>query len=158
MDIGARARGADQHPNRIAGRASAVGDRGAQKPAGARDQDEVTTAAIQFRHDRDLTHDRCALKPDCTFPENASTAISWGSPSSSMDLGTRNALSTRRGLLKSGDWAEAMGYGDQLIAVVGLAFEARIAAGPGVRVICSGNGKNLAASLSSAIAEGATGV
>src|SRR5579863_6845080 len=56
------------------------------------------------------------------------------------------------------DWAEAMGCGDQLIAVVGLAFEARIAAGPGVRVICSGNGKNLAASLSRAIAEGATGV
>jgi adenosylhomocysteine nucleosidase len=51
-----------------------------------------------------------------------------------------------------------MGYGDHLIAVVGLAFEARIAAGPGVRVICSGNGKNLAASLSRAIAEGATGV
>src|ERR1700675_4101753 len=48
--------------------------------------------------------------------------------------------------------------GDQLIAVVGLAFEARIAAGPGVRVICSGNGKDLAASLSRAIAEGATGV
>src|SRR5258708_33170518 len=51
-----------------------------------------------------------------------------------------------------------MGRGDRLIAVVGLAFEARIAAGPGVRVICSGNGKNLAASLSRAIAEGATGV
>src|SRR5258708_28707707 len=51
-----------------------------------------------------------------------------------------------------------MGYGDRLIAVVGLAFEARIAAGPGVRVICSGNGKELAASLSKAIAEGATGV
>jgi hopanoid-associated phosphorylase len=51
-----------------------------------------------------------------------------------------------------------MGYGERLIAVVGLAFEARIAAGPGVRVICSGNGKNLAASLSRAIAEGATGV
>ena len=51
-----------------------------------------------------------------------------------------------------------MGSGEQLIAVVGLAFEARIAAGPGVRVICSGNGKNLAASLSRAIKEGATGV
>ena len=51
-----------------------------------------------------------------------------------------------------------MRYGDQLIAVVGLAFEARIAAGPGVRVICSGNGKDLAVSLSRAIAEGATGV
>jgi adenosylhomocysteine nucleosidase len=32
-------------------------------------------------------------------------------------------------------------------AVVGLAFEARIAAGPGTRVICSGNGRNLAALL-----------
>jgi adenosylhomocysteine nucleosidase len=51
-----------------------------------------------------------------------------------------------------------MRYDDPLIAVVGLAFEARIAAGPGVRVICSGNGKDLAASLSRAIAEGATGV
>jgi adenosylhomocysteine nucleosidase len=51
-----------------------------------------------------------------------------------------------------------MGYGDRLIAVVGLAFEARIAAGPGVRVICSGNGKDLAASLSRAILEGAEGV
>ena len=51
-----------------------------------------------------------------------------------------------------------MGCGEQLIAVVGLAFEARIAAGPGVRVICSGNGKNLAAQLSRAIREGATGV
>jgi hopanoid-associated phosphorylase len=51
-----------------------------------------------------------------------------------------------------------MRYGDRLIAVVGLAFEARIAAGPGVRVICSGNGKHLAASLSRAIAEGAIGV
>jgi hopanoid-associated phosphorylase len=51
-----------------------------------------------------------------------------------------------------------MGCGERLIAVVGLAFEARIAAGPGVRVICSGNGKHLAASLSRAIAEGAEGV
>ena len=45
-----------------------------------------------------------------------------------------------------------------MIAVVGLAFEARIATGPGVKVICSGNGKNLAASLTRAIEEGATGV
>jgi len=47
---------------------------------------------------------------------------------------------------------------DRLIAVVGLAFEARIAAGPGIRVICSGNGKGLAAALSGAILEGAQGV
>jgi hopanoid-associated phosphorylase len=46
-----------------------------------------------------------------------------------------------------------------VIVVVGLAFEARIAAGPGVRVICSGDGRNLAASLSHAImdARGAPG-
>lgn len=40
-----------------------------------------------------------------------------------------------------------------MIVVVGLAFEARIAAGPGIRVICSGGGHNLAALLSHAIAE-----
>jgi adenosylhomocysteine nucleosidase len=34
-----------------------------------------------------------------------------------------------------------------ITAVVGLAFEARIAAGPGIRVICSGNGRNLPALL-----------
>ena len=40
-----------------------------------------------------------------------------------------------------------------MIVVVGLAFEARIAAGPGIRVICSGDGRNLAASLARAIGE-----
>ncbi len=40
-----------------------------------------------------------------------------------------------------------------MIIVVGLAFEARIAAGPGVRVICSGDGRNLAAKLTAAIAD-----
>jgi hopanoid-associated phosphorylase len=40
-----------------------------------------------------------------------------------------------------------------LIIVVGLAFEARIAAGPGVNVICSGDGRNLATMLAGAIAE-----
>jgi hopanoid-associated phosphorylase len=40
-----------------------------------------------------------------------------------------------------------------VIIVVGLAFEARIAAGPGVRVICSGDGRNLAAKLTEAIAD-----
>jgi hopanoid-associated phosphorylase len=40
-----------------------------------------------------------------------------------------------------------------VIVVVGLAFEARIAAGPGIRVICSGDGRNLAASLVHAIAD-----
>jgi hypothetical protein len=40
-----------------------------------------------------------------------------------------------------------------LIIVVGLAFEARIAAGPGIYVICGGNGRNLRAMLTAAIAE-----
>ncbi|MFY9991326.1 MAG: phosphorylase [Rhodoplanes sp.] len=40
-----------------------------------------------------------------------------------------------------------------MIVVVGLAFEARIAAGPGVRVICSGDGRNLVSSLAKAIRE-----
>ena len=55
----------------------------------------------------------------------------------------------------------ASGWGDHLdcfiephfVAVTGLAFEARIAAGPGVRVICSGDGRNLAAKLTAAIAD-----
>lgn len=40
-----------------------------------------------------------------------------------------------------------------MIVVVGLAFEARIAAGPGMRVICSGDGRTLASSLANAIKE-----
>jgi adenosylhomocysteine nucleosidase len=40
-----------------------------------------------------------------------------------------------------------------LIIVVGLAFEARIAAGPGIHVVCGGNGRNLTAMLTLAIAE-----
>lgn len=40
-----------------------------------------------------------------------------------------------------------------MIIVVGLAFEAKIAAGPGVHVICSGDGRNLAEKLTAAIAE-----
>ncbi len=43
-----------------------------------------------------------------------------------------------------------------MIIVVGLAFEAKIAAGPGVHVICSGDGRNLAAKLTAAIAEART--
>ncbi len=38
-----------------------------------------------------------------------------------------------------------------MIVVVGLEFEARIAVGPGMRVICSGDGGNLAAALAQAI-------
>src|SRR5262249_61809483 len=45
-----------------------------------------------------------------------------------------------------------------MIVVVGLAFEARIAAGPGVHVICSGDGRNLASSLASAIRGGCAGL
>ena len=40
-----------------------------------------------------------------------------------------------------------------MIVVVGLVFEARIAAGPGMRVICSGDGRTLASSLANAIKE-----
>lgn len=40
-----------------------------------------------------------------------------------------------------------------MIAVVGLAFEARIIAAPGVRVICSGDGRKLSQSLNAAIAD-----
>ena len=43
-----------------------------------------------------------------------------------------------------------------MIIVVGLAFEARIAAGPGRYVICGGNGRNLTATLAAAIAEART--
>ena len=45
-----------------------------------------------------------------------------------------------------------------MIVVVGLAFEARIAAGPGVQVICSGDGRNLAADISRAIADDCRGL
>jgi hypothetical protein len=40
-----------------------------------------------------------------------------------------------------------------LIIVVGLAFEARIAAGPEIQVVCGGDGSNLTAALTAAIAE-----
>jgi len=45
-----------------------------------------------------------------------------------------------------------------MIVVVGMAFEARIAAGLGVPVVCGGDGKNLAASLSRAMAAGCGGL
>jgi adenosylhomocysteine nucleosidase len=51
-----------------------------------------------------------------------------------------------------------MGRGGELIAVVGLAFEARIAAGPGVRVISRSNNGDLAGSLPRAFRDGARGV
>ena len=43
-----------------------------------------------------------------------------------------------------------------LIIVVGLAFEARIAAGPGIHVVCGGDGRHLTATLTAAIAEART--
>ncbi|HZD89892.1 MAG TPA: adenosylhopane nucleosidase, partial [Pseudolabrys sp.] len=45
-----------------------------------------------------------------------------------------------------------------MIVVVGLAFEARIAAGCGLPVICSGDGRNLTSNLKRAIATGCTGL
>jgi hopanoid-associated phosphorylase len=45
-----------------------------------------------------------------------------------------------------------------MIVVVGLAFEARIAAGPGVQVICSGDGRHLALSLAAAVRDGCGGL
>ena len=48
--------------------------------------------------------------------------------------------------------------GGAVIVVVGLAFEARIAAGPGMKVICGGNGQNLAATISRAITHDCKGL
>ena len=45
-----------------------------------------------------------------------------------------------------------------MIVVVGLAFEARIAAGPGLRVICSGDGRNLAATIAREFSAGCPGL
>ena len=45
-----------------------------------------------------------------------------------------------------------------MIVVVGMAFEARIAQGLGVPVVCGGDGKNLAVSLSRAMAAGCGGL
>jgi len=45
-----------------------------------------------------------------------------------------------------------------MIVVVGMAFEARIAASLGVPVVCGGDGKNLAASLTRAMAAGCGGL
>jgi adenosylhomocysteine nucleosidase len=46
----------------------------------------------------------------------------------------------------------------RMIVVVGMAFEARIAAGLGVPIICGGDGKHLAANLSHAMAAGCGGL
>jgi hopanoid-associated phosphorylase len=45
-----------------------------------------------------------------------------------------------------------------MIVVVGLAFEARIAAGSGLPIICSGDGRNLTPALKEAIADGCSGL
>jgi adenosylhomocysteine nucleosidase len=45
-----------------------------------------------------------------------------------------------------------------MIVVVGLEFEARIAAGPGMRVICSGDGRNLASQLAGALSHDCRGL
>ena len=45
-----------------------------------------------------------------------------------------------------------------MIVIAGLAFEARIAAGSGLRVICSGDGKDLAAKISRAITRDCRGL
>jgi hopanoid-associated phosphorylase len=45
-----------------------------------------------------------------------------------------------------------------MIIVVGLAFEARIAAKSGFPVICAGNGRNLTAALAGAITQGCNGL
>src|SRR6188768_3269697 len=45
-----------------------------------------------------------------------------------------------------------------VVAVTGLAFEARIAAGPDVFVVCSGNGARLKESLQEAVATGCRGL
>ena len=45
-----------------------------------------------------------------------------------------------------------------MIVVVGMAFEARIAAGLGVPVVCGGDGKNLAATLARTMAAGCSGL
>jgi hopanoid-associated phosphorylase len=50
-----------------------------------------------------------------------------------------------------------LGWGE-VIVVVGLAFEARIAAGPGMRVICGGDGRDLPATIARAIAQGCQGL
>jgi adenosylhomocysteine nucleosidase len=45
-----------------------------------------------------------------------------------------------------------------MIVVVGLAFEARIAAGSGLQVVCSGDGRHLEAALKQRIAAGCAGL
>jgi hopanoid-associated phosphorylase len=50
------------------------------------------------------------------------------------------------------------GRAQPIVVVVGLAFEARIAAGPNTAVICSGDGRELSANLECAISAGCRGL
>jgi len=45
-----------------------------------------------------------------------------------------------------------------IVTVVGLAFEARIAARAGMRAVCGGDGRNLATSLNHAVMRGCSGL
>ena len=72
-------------------------------------------------------------------------------------------MATSESTLESehGDWDRpklAEGSGGKVIVIAGLAFEARIAAGTGLRVICSGNGKDLAAKISRTITHDCRGL
>src|SRR5258705_12425581 len=58
---------------------------------------------------------------------------------------------------ESGSYTGGIGGNDAMIVVVGLAFEARIAAGPGIQVICSGDGRHLGRSLAAAVRENCGG-
>src|SRR6478609_1178967 len=51
-----------------------------------------------------------------------------------------------------------LGRGGRMIAVVGMAFEARIAARLGIPVVCGGDGKHLERSLARAMAAGCKGL
>src|SRR6185369_14617078 len=59
---------------------------------------------------------------------------------------------------ESGSYTRGIGGNNAMIVVVGLAFEARIAAGPGVQVICSGDGRHLGRSLAAAVRENCGGL
>src|SRR3954451_481712 len=52
---------------------------------------------------------------------------------------------------ESGSYTGGIGGNNAMIVVVGLAFEARIAAGPGIQVICSGDGQDLWGAVTRAI-------
>src|SRR4030095_141664 len=59
---------------------------------------------------------------------------------------------------ESGSYTGGIGGNNAMIVVVGWAFEARIAAGPGIQVICSGDGRHLGRSLAAAVRENCGGL